>query len=78
MCDSLTGAGRALWTNAPTGRRFLAHLAAVERSPNRVRAYAYSLALWFEWLELRGRVWDAAGIEDVSTSVRWLRARRTT
>lgn len=54
--------------------RFLAHLSAIERSPNTVRAYAHSLALWFEWLGLRGRVWDAAGVEDVSEFVRWLRA----
>ena len=54
--------------------RFLAHLAAIERSPNTVRAYAHSLALWFEWLGLRGRAWDAAEVEDVSEFVRWLRA----
>jgi integrase len=54
--------------------RFLAHLSAIERSPNTVRAYAHSLALWFEWLRLRGRAWDAAGVEDVSEFVRWLRA----
>jgi integrase/recombinase XerD len=54
--------------------RFLAHLAATERSPNTVRAYAHSLALWFEWLGLRSRGWDAAEVEDVSEFVRWLRA----
>lgn len=54
--------------------RFLAHLSAIERSPNTVRGYAHSLALWFEWLGLRGRSFDAAGVEDVSEFVRWLRA----
>lgn len=54
--------------------RFLAHLAAIERSPNTVRAYAHSLALWFEWLALRERAWDTAEVEDVSEFVRWLRA----
>jgi integrase/recombinase XerD len=54
--------------------RFLAHLSAIERSPNTVRAYACSLALWFEWLGLRARAWDAAEVEDVSEFVRWLRA----
>ncbi|MGH8886656.1 MAG: site-specific integrase [Egibacteraceae bacterium] len=54
--------------------RFLAHLSAIERSPNTVRAYAHSLALWFEWLGLRSRDWDAVGVEDVSEFVRWLRA----
>lgn len=53
--------------------RFLAHLSAIERSPNTVRAYAHSLALWFEWLELRGRMWEGAEVEDVSEFVRWLR-----
>jgi integrase/recombinase XerD len=71
--ESWTVLDDSLVTVVPA-ERFLAHLAAVERSPNTVRAYAYSLALWFEWLELRGRVWDDAGIEDVSTFVRWLRA----
>ena len=54
--------------------RFLAHLAAIERSPNTVRAYAHSLALWFEWLALRERGWEVAEVEDVSEFVRWLRA----
>ena len=71
--ESWTVLDEALVTVEPA-ERFLAHLAAVERSPNTVRAYAHSLVLWFEWLGLRGRVWDGAGIEDVSTFVRWLRA----
>ena len=54
--------------------RFLAHLAAIERSPGTVKAYAHSLTLWFEWLTLGARSWDTAGIEDVSEFVRWLRA----
>ena len=54
--------------------RFLAHLAALERSPNTVRAYAHSLALWFEWLALRDQTWELAEVEDVSEFVRWLRA----
>ena len=54
--------------------RFLAHLSALERSPNTVRAYAHSLALWFEWLALRGQGWALAEVEDVAEFVRWLRA----
>ena len=54
--------------------RYLAHLAGIERSPNTVRAYAYGLRLWFEFLELRGLVWDSVGVEDVSRFVAWLRA----
>ncbi|WP_446740567.1 site-specific integrase [Ornithinimicrobium sp. CNJ-824] len=34
--------------------RYLAHLAGIERSPNTVRAYAHSLALWLEFLASRG------------------------
>lgn len=56
--------------------RYLAFLQAIERSPNTVRAYAHSLALWWEFLGLRGRAWDAAGIEDVTEFARWLRAGR--
>jgi len=54
--------------------RYLSHLAAIERSPNTVRAYAHSLALWFQFLQLRQVEWDSAGVEDVSEFVRWLRA----
>ena len=53
---------------------FLAHLVAIERSPNTVRAYASSLRLWFEHLAVRGVVWDAVGLEDVGRFVSWLRA----
>lgn len=61
---------------APIGpvERYLAHLAGIERSPNTVRAYAHGLRLWFEFLERRELAWDAAGIEDVSRFVAWLRA----
>lgn len=54
--------------------RYLAYLAAIERSPNTVRAYAQSLALWFEYLQMREVDWAAAGVEDVSGFVTWMRA----
>lgn len=54
--------------------RYLAHLAGIERSPNTVRAYAHSLALWLEFLASRGLGWTDAGVEDVSRFVTWLRA----
>lgn len=57
-----------------SAERYLAYLAAIERSPNTVRAYAVSLKLWFEFL---GRIevsWDEVGIEDVARFVAWLRA----
>lgn len=54
--------------------RYLAHLTGIERSPNTVRAYAHSLALWLEFLQLREVGWAVAGVEDVSRFVTWLRA----
>ena len=54
--------------------RYLAFLSAIERSPNTVRAYAHSLALWLEFLALRRTDWASAGVEDVSRFVSWLRA----
>jgi integrase len=53
--------------------RYLAHLAALERSPNTVRAYAHGLRWWLEFLALREVDWRAAGIEEVAEFVRWLR-----
>ena len=50
------------------------HLAAIERSPNTVRAYAVSLKLWFEFLQHAAVSWDEAGVEDVARFVAWLRA----
>jgi len=54
--------------------RCLAYLAALERSPNTVRAYALSLRLWFEFLDAAAVEWAAAGVEDVARFVSWLRA----
>lgn len=54
--------------------RYLAHLAAIERSPNTIRAYAHSLAMWFGFLARRSAEWSSAEVDDVSEFVRWLRA----
>ena len=54
--------------------RYLAHLAAIERSPNTIRAYAHSLAMWFGFLVRRSAEWSSAEVDDVSEFVRWLRA----
>jgi integrase/recombinase XerD len=54
--------------------RYLAYLTALERSPNTVRAYATSLALWLEFLAQVGVGWADAGVEDVARFVSWLRA----
>jgi len=52
---------------------FLAHLHAVERSPNTVKAYAHDLRDWFEFLDQRGVVWSRVRLEDVGRFVAWLR-----
>ena len=58
----------------PVIEAYLAHLAALERSPNTVRAYAASLKLWFEFLGQIGVGWAGAGADDVARFVSWLRA----
>jgi integrase/recombinase XerD len=52
---------------------FLAHLTAVERSPNTVRAYAHDLRDFFAFLGQRGVEWSAVRLEDVGGFVAWLR-----
>ena len=77
----MPGSGRESWTLlgddgevVEPAERYLACLAAIERSPNTVRAYAVSLKLWFEFLQAAGTRWDEAGVEDVARFVAWLRA----
>jgi len=53
---------------------FLGHLQALDRSPTTVRAYAFSLRLWFEFLALIVVDWDQARAEHVSRFVAWLRS----
>jgi integrase len=62
------------WLPVAAVERYLAHLAGIERSPNTVRAYAYGLRLWFEFLGQRDLAWQGVGVEDVSRFVAWLRA----
>jgi integrase/recombinase XerD len=53
--------------------RFLAHLTAVDRSPNTVRAYAHDLRDYFEFLGCRELQWDRVVLEDLGRFVTWLR-----
>ncbi len=53
---------------------YLAHLAAIERSPNTVRAYASSLKFFFEHLEARGLAFEDVRIDDIGRFVQALRA----
>jgi len=62
------------WAPVGPAERYLAYLAGIERSPNTVRAYAFGLRFWFEFLEIRAVAWDQVGVEDVSRFVAWLRS----
>ncbi len=53
--------------------RFLAYLAAVERSPNTIKAYAHDLKDWWDYLTGHGVGWRSATLEDVAGFVAWLR-----
>jgi integrase/recombinase XerD len=53
--------------------RCLAHLTAIERSPNTVKAYAHDLRDLFTFVDLRGLEWSELRLEDVGRFVEWLR-----
>src|SRR4051812_40984236 len=53
--------------------RFLAYLAAVEKSPNTVKAYAHDLKDWWDYLTGYRVDWRLATLEDVARLVAWLR-----
>ena len=54
---------------------YLAHLVAIERSPNTVRAYAASLRLFFDHLASQGLGWDTVRLDDIGRFVAFLRGR---
>jgi integrase/recombinase XerD len=53
--------------------RFLAHLTAIDRSPNTIRAYAHDLRDYFDFLGCHGLQWDQVVLEDLGRFVSWLR-----
>lgn len=61
------------WSVVEPAEAFLAHLHAVERSPNTVKAYAHDLRDWFTFLDGTGVVWSAVRLEHVGRFVAWLR-----
>jgi integrase/recombinase XerD len=69
----MPGSGAESWTvlgedHVPVEpvERFLAFLAAIERSPNTVRAYAHDLKDWFAFLNRHGLDWRSVRVEDVA------------
>lgn len=56
--------------------RFLAHLTAIEKSPNTIRAYAHDLRDFVAFLDSRSAAWDSVSLEDIGRFVAWLRLPR--
>lgn len=54
-------------------RAFLQHLDHVERSPKTIRAYAYHLRVFWEYLAVVGKDWTEVGVRDLSACIGWLR-----
>jgi site-specific recombinase XerD len=52
---------------------FLAYLAAIERSPNTIKAYAHDLKDWCVYLDVRGLDWQRVDLEAMAGFVAWLR-----
>ncbi len=55
---------------------FLAHLTAIEKSPNTVRAYAHDLRDFVAFLDSKSKVWETVSLEDIGNFVAWLRLPR--
>lgn len=53
--------------------RFLGYLAAIEKSPNTIKAFAHDLKDWFTYLAGHGLDWVRATLEDVAGFVGRLR-----
>src|SRR4029077_10020381 len=72
--------GERTWTVLGSDHRpvvpaedYLEYLRAQQVSPNTVKSYARALALWWQFLELFGLVWDAVTLENFGAFLTWLR-----
>ena len=54
-------------------RGFLVYLDDLERSPNTIRAYAYHLKLYWDYLETHALDWRHVGLGEMAGFVAWLR-----
>jgi integrase/recombinase XerD len=52
--------------------RFLAYLTGIGRSPNTVKAYAFDLKNYWEFISFRSLDWREARLEDIGEFVAWL------
>jgi len=52
---------------------FLAYLNNIERSPNTVRAFAYHLKLFWEYIQAGKLHWRTAGFRELADFIGWLR-----
>lgn len=72
MAESWTLLGDDLRPVGPV-ESFLAYLAAIERSPNTIKAYAHDLKDWWVYLAGRAVDWRRVDLEAVAGFVAWLR-----
>jgi integrase/recombinase XerD len=76
VCDGATESWtvvRADYSVVEPVELFLAHLTALDRSPNTTSAYAFDLRDFFRFLDGRGTAWEAVTAEDLALFAGWLR-----
>ena len=76
----IPGSDRLVWLVVGEGhlpvepvRRYLAYLDDVERSPNTLRAYAYHLKLFWDYLAWAKLAWIDVGLGQLARFMAWLR-----
>ncbi|MBW4460124.1 MAG: site-specific integrase [Nodosilinea sp. WJT8-NPBG4] len=55
-------------------QEFLDYLRNIDRSPNTVRAYAYHLKLYWDYLESKHLEWTGVGLPELAEFMMWLRS----